>query len=227
MTLLVQGEDRALVDGVVPDGLTVAFGEASSPGGAGPVVRFASGPREPDELVVATRGDGLWRHAPWPAADALFAAPAPSDGGAVLVVHPDERRRGAVGEKLTAHGLSPTLADRLRLAELLSAAVVVFVDDEGFPALVPAACAAARVVIVQRAAPLFGLQDGVDCFVADDDRAVLVAQAAVRAPQAFAAVGAMARLAAGTHRASAVYERFALDLSLGVGGDPRRPSATG
>jgi hypothetical protein len=227
MTLLAASEDRPLVAGAVPEGLTVAFGDAAAPDGGQHVVRFAPRPREPDELTVATHGERLWRRAPWPAADALFVAPAPADSGAVLVVHPDEPRRREVGDKLTAHGLSPTLADRLRLAELLSAAVVVFLDDDSFPALAPAVCAAARVVIVQRPAPLFGLQDGVDCFVADDDRAVLLAQAAARAPQAFAAVGAMARLAAGAHRASAVYERFALDLSLGVGRDPRRPGPSG
>jgi hypothetical protein len=223
MTLLAQGEDRDLVEGLVPEGLTVAFGFDPAPDATAPIVRFASAAREPDELIVATRGDGLWRRAPWPAADALFAAPAPSDRAAIHVVHPDERRRHEVGAKLAAHGLSPTLADRLRRAALLSAAVVVFLDDGGFPALTPAACAAARLVILQRPTPLFGLQDGVECFVADDDGAVLVAQAAARAPQAFEAVGAMARLSAERHRASAVYERFALDLSLGIGPDPRRP----
>jgi hypothetical protein len=223
MTLLAQDEDQALVDGAVPEGLTVVFGDVAPAGEAGPVVRFGPQAHEPDELLVGLHGERLWRRAPWPAADALFAAPAPSDGAAVHVVHPDERRRHEVGAKLAAHGLNPTHGDRLRRAALLSAAVVVFLDDGGFPALTPAACAAARLVILQRPTPLFGLQDGVDCFIADDDAAVLVAQAAARAPQAFEAVGAMARISAERHRASAVYERFALDLSLGIGPDPRRP----
>jgi hypothetical protein len=222
MTLLAHDEDRALVDGAVPEQLTVAFGDVTAPVGAEPIVRFASRGAAPGELLVAPRGEGLWRRAPWPAADALFAAPAPRDGAAVLVIHPDEARRRDMGGKLAAHDLTPTLADRAHVNELLSAAVVIFLDDGGFPALAPSACAAARVVVVQRPAPLFGLQDGVDCFVADDDRAVLLAQAAARAPEAFAAIGAMARVAASVHRASAVYERLGLDLSLGLGRDPRR-----
>jgi hypothetical protein len=223
MTLLAHDEDRALVDGAVPAELTVAFGDVAAPVGAEPLVRFASQAAAPGELLVAPGGDGLWRRAPWPAADALFAAPAPPDGAAVLVVHPDEPRRRDMAAKLAAHDLRPTVSDRPRVAELLSAAVVIFLDDGGFPALAPSACAAARTVVLQHPAPLFGLQDGVDCFVADDDRAVLLAQAAARAPDAFAAIGAMARIAASVHRASEVYERLGIDLSLGLGRDPRRP----
>ena len=223
MTLLAHDEDRALVDGAVPQELTVAFGDVAAPVGAEPVVRFASQAAAPGDLLVALHGEGLWRRAPWPAADTLFAAPAPPDGAAVLVVHPDEERRRDMGGKLTAHDLSATLTDRPLVDELLSAAVVLFLDDGAFPSQAPSACAAARMVVVQRPAPLFGFQDGVDCFVADDDRAVLLAQAAARAPQAFAAVGAMARVTASVHRASAVYDRLALDLSVGLGRDPRRP----
>ena len=95
----------------------------------------------------------------------------------------------------------------------MRAATVIFLDDGGFPALAPAACAAGRLVILQRPEPLFGWQDGVDCFVADDDRAVVIAQTAARAPQAFDAVRSMSRLTARPHRASEVYERLALDLS--------------
>jgi hypothetical protein len=226
MTLLAADDDRALVDGAVPEGLTVAFGDEA----ADADVRFASAGRaartgggaggdaaRTGELTVAPQGDGLWRRAPWPAADALFDLAPPADGAAALVVGADEAPRAALCEKLAAHGLSPAHAPRLLLAELTGAAIVVFADDDGFPALVPAACAAGRLVILRCPAPLFGWEDGVDCFVADGDRAVVLAQTAARAPRAFDVVRAMGRLTARAHRASDVYERLALDLSLGVG----------
>jgi hypothetical protein len=217
MSLLASERDRELVEGTVPEGLTVAFAAYDAGDAETPVVRFGAERRDPAELLVATRGEGLWRRAPWPAADALYDAPAPADAGVVLVVHADGERRAEVGGKLEAHGLRPLPAPRLRRDDLLAAAGVVFLDDGGFPAPAFAACAAGRLVIVQCAAPLFGLQDGVDCFVADDDRAVVFAQMAARAPHAFAAVRAMGRLAAMAHRASDVYERLALDVELGVG----------
>jgi hypothetical protein len=219
MSLLAGSEDRELVDGAVPPGLIVAFGDEPATGADDVVVRFTDGSSQADGLIVATRGEGLWRRAPWPAADELFtlAPPAPADGASVLVVHADEGRRAQLGEKLAAHGLSPSHAPRLRRADLVRAATVIFLDDGGFPALAPAACAAGRLVVVQHPEPLFGCQDGVDCFVADDDRSVVVAQIAGRAPQAFDAVRAMARLAARSQRASDVYARLALDLSLGIG----------
>jgi hypothetical protein len=221
MSLLAGSEDRELVDGAVPPGLTAAFGDHPVTDAGDVLVRFADGSGQAGELTVATRGDGLWRRAPWPAADALFAVPDPTraDAACVLVVHADEARRAPLVEKLAAHGLSPSHAPRLRLADLLRAATVVFLDDGGFPPLAPAACAAGRLVIVQHPGPLFGWQDGVDCFVADDDRCVVIAQTVGRAPQAFDAVRAMARLAARPHRASEVYERLAFDLSAGVGRD--------
>jgi hypothetical protein len=61
--------------------------------------------------------------------------------------------------------------------------------------------------------------------VADGDRAVVLAQAAARAPRAFDVVRAMARLTARAHRASDVYERLALDLALGLGDQRRGRSA--
>jgi hypothetical protein len=233
MSLLAGAEDRELVAGAVPDGLTIAFGDHRTAGGYGMLVRFtdattaADVAKQADELTVATSGEGLWRRAPWPAADELFSVPAAVDGAAVLVVHGDEGRRVEHAAKLAAHGLSTSNAPRLRRADLMNASTVIFLDEGSFPALAPAACAAARLVIVQRPEPLFGLQDGVDCFVADDDRSVVIAQTAGQAPRAFDALRSLARLAVRSQRASAVYERLALDLSLGVGRERRgqRPGA--
>jgi hypothetical protein len=217
VTLLAFERDRELVDGTVPAGLSVAFGSVDADEATEPVVRFGAERRNPGELLVATRGEGLWRRRPWPAADALFDAPAPADPAAVLVVHPDNERRAEVGGKLEAHGLAPVPAPRLRHDALLAVASVVFLEDGGFPEQAFAACAAGRLAIVQARGPLFGLQDGVDCFVADDDRAVVFAQMAARASEAFAAVRALGRIAAAPHRASDVYERLARDVELGIG----------
>jgi hypothetical protein len=217
MSFHAEREDLELVEGAVPTGLAVAFGEHPAGGGEA-LVRFAvRGRGDEDEPVAAPAGERLWRRSPWPAADDLFTLGLPADGSAVLVVHPDEQRRSAHAAKLAAHGLTPAHAPRLRRADLEAAATVIFLDDGGFPPLAPAACAATRLVILQIPAPLFGLQDGVDCIVADDDRSVVLAQIAGRAPRAFDAVRAMARLSARAHRASDVYERLAHDLALGIG----------
>jgi hypothetical protein len=66
--------------------------------------------------------------------------------------------------------------------------------------------------------PLFGWQDGVDCLVGGRTAdLVRLAVAAAARPRAFDALRAMARITARSYRASDVYARFALDLSLGVG----------
>jgi hypothetical protein len=177
------------------------------------LVRFAEGgTAHPDAPTIAPHGDGLWRRAPWPAGDALFELTAPADGAVALVVGPDAARRAQLREQLAAHGVSAADAQRLRMGDLTAAAIVVFLDDGGFPSLAPAACAAGRLVIVQHPAPLFGWQDGVDCFVAEDDRAVVLAQTVARTPRAYDSMRAMGRLTARAHRASDVYARLALDL---------------
>jgi hypothetical protein len=223
VTLLAGQADHALVEGPTPDDLVVAFGDRPAEGGR--VVRFAERRENRRDLLIAVRGADVWRRSPWPAADALFGmAPAP-DGAPVLVVHADRERRAEIADALRAHELPTLEADRLAVSELEAAGTVLFLDDEAFPAVAFAACAAGRVVILPNMEPLFGLQEGIDCLVArGDGEVVALVQAVLASPRAFDAVRAMARLAAAPHRASEVYARLALDVSLGVGVDrARRP----
>ena len=215
MTLGASDEDRPLVEGPVPDGLTVAFGAEPAEGAT---VRFATSRVAANELLVAPEGDRLWRRSPWPAADALFDLASCEPSAPTLVVGP--RREEAVGALRELH-VDAIGADRLRRDELERAGIVVFVEEHGFPAVLPAASAAGRLVVLLETEPLFGWQDGVDCLVAPDvaNLARAVA-AAVRRPRAFDSLRAMARLAARPYRASEFYERLALDVSLGVGVGP-------
>jgi hypothetical protein len=216
VTLAASAEDRPLVGGAVPEGLTVAFGAEPAEGAT--VVRFAGEERSSSELLVAPRGEGVWRCSPWPAADDLFDLGLPGAEGRTLVVGGQARRRDESGRLLRDQGIDAVLADRLRRHDLEQAATVLFLDDSTFPATLPAAAAAGRLVVLPDVRPLFGWQDGVDCLVAGRtaDLVRLAAAAAAR-PRAFDALRAMARITARSYRASDVYARFALDLSLGVG----------
>jgi len=212
VTLVASAEDRALVDGVVPEGFSVAFGAAPADGAT---VRFGADRMAPGELLVAPDGGDLWRRSPWPGADALFALAAPEPSAPALVV--GARSEDAV-VALRGVEVEAIAADRLRREELERAATVVFVEGRGFPPLLPVAAAAGRLVVLLEAEPLFGWQDGVDCVVAADlGKQARAVAAAARRPRAFDAVRAMARLAARPYRASDLYARLALDVSLGVG----------
>ena len=196
MTLAAAPDDRALVAGALPDGLSVAF--AAEPA-ADAAVRF--GPRRlaAGERLVDVRAPDAWRRSPWPAGDALFEIPPPPPDAPVLVV-------GGTG------------ADRLRRSDLERAGTVVFAGAAGFPALLPAAAAAGRLVILLETEPLFGWQDGIDCLVARDASEVTaLTAAAARRPWAFDDLRAMARIAARPYRASELYARLAFDLSRSVG----------
>jgi hypothetical protein len=215
VTLAASAEDRPLVGGVVPEGLTVAFGDEPAEGAA---VRFAGDRLASSERLVAPRADGVWRCSPWPAADDLFDLAPPDAEARTLVVDPQPGRRAEAGRLLREQGIDAVLAERLRRHDLEQAATVLFLDDSAFPVLVPAAAAAGRLVVVADVGPLFGWQDGVDCLVgtllAD---LVRLAAAAARQPRAFDAPRALGRITARSYRASDVYARFAFDLSVGVG----------
>jgi hypothetical protein len=215
VTLVAAAEDRPLVDGAVPDELTVAFGAEAA---EGVTVRFAAERVTAGELLVAPGGRDLWRRSPWPAADALFAMAPPAADAPTLVVGPARARREEALVALRERRVDVLASDRLRWSALEGAGTVVFVDEQGFPVLLPAAAAAGRLVVLLETEPLFGWQDGVDCLVATDcaNLARSVAAAALR-PHAFDSLRTMSRLAARPWLASDLYARLALDVSLGVG----------
>ena len=215
MTLAASADDRLLVAGAVPDGLTVAFAREPADGAA---VRFGDALVGPSDLLVAPAGERVWRRSPWPAADDLFSLPLPGAGATTLVVEPVASHRDEAAAMLRDRGVDVAVAERLSRAELERAATVVFLDDTAFPPLVPAVAAAGRLLILPAVEPLFGWQDGIDCLVGPDlARLAELAALAGRRPRAFDPIRAMGRLTARPYRASGLYSRLALDVSLGVG----------
>jgi hypothetical protein len=215
VTLAASADDRLLVAGGVPDGFTVAFAREPA---AGVTVRFGDARVTPGDLLVAPAGEDLWRRSPWPAADELFSLPRPGVEASTLVVDPVVARRDEAAAMLRVRGVDVVAAARLSRAELERAATVVFLDDTAFPALVPAVAAAGRLTILAGVEPLFGWQDGIDCLVGSDlaRLAELVVLVGHR-PRTFDPIRAMGRLTARPYRASDLYSRLALDVSLGVG----------
>jgi hypothetical protein len=214
--LVASAEDRPLVEGAVPEGVTFAFGDAPA---EGVTIRFGTRRLALGERLVAPDGADLWRRAPWPAADELFELALPPPDASALVVDADPARRAEVGRLLQEHGVVARLADRLRRADLEAADTVVYPDEDGFPPTLPAVAAAGRLVVLREATPAFGWQDGIDCLVAlDSDELIVLAQAAALRPVAFDPLRRMARLTARASRASDVYTRLAFDVSVGVGG---------
>lgn len=186
---------------------------------AGAAVAWSPAARDaaPGERLIAPGGEGLWRRAPLPAADELFELAAPGAGTHVLVAGGPEERRAGLAEDLAARGVAATAAARLDRERLEGAAVVLMVADPRapLPSLAPAVMAAGRILVAPRSRPSFGFQPGTDHLAYDDDSAAAAwADAAARAPEAFAAVTVLARVAAEAHRASRVLHRLATDLAL-------------
>lgn len=206
-------EDLGLASGEAGGDLVVLLGDAPAPDGADPerCVRLAA---HGDERLVAPAGSGLWRRAPWPAADDLLAAPPSTSGAPVLVVG-----AGALAEVLAARGVPAEHADRLDRERLLAASAVLFGGSPGepLPAHAPAVLAAGRVLIVPRAEPGFGLLPAIDHLAYEDDvAAAQLADAAFTYPDAFESIRALGRIAARAHLASTVYARWAVDVDLGL-----------
>jgi hypothetical protein len=205
--------------------LVVLLGAAPAPAGADPdrCVRLLDGPvagersSAGDGRLVATAGDGLWRRAPWPAADALLAAPPPPADAGVLIVDPSGASELAA--RLAERGVPAQEAARLDSGRLLAAAVILFAGAPGepLPAHAPAVLAAGRVLVVPRAEPSFGLLPAVDHLSYDDDvAAAQYADIAFTHGDAFESTRAMGRIAVRAHLASEVYRRWAVDLELGL-----------
>jgi hypothetical protein len=225
------GDDDALAafgpDVVISLGDEPAHGGSGEPadgGSGGPAQRgspaVATWREEPSDAAdgvrtIAPGGEGLWRRAPLPAADALFSVGG-QPGRGVLVVGGDDEAREAAVLRLAGQRVEARASGRPAPAELASAAVVAVLGPaEGpMPAIAFAALACSRLVLAPRAAPAFGLAAGVDHLAhGHHDELAQLAEAATAWPAAFAPVAAMGRLAAEACRASAVYGRVAADLA--------------
>jgi hypothetical protein len=199
-----------------------ALGDAAAPDAGATVVRWREAPAgdgAPGERLIAPGGEGLWRRAPWPAADALFAH-AGSPGSGALVVGPEEPRARLLAE-LEERGTPGLGAELLDAEALLAADVVVLLGALGprepLVASAPAVLAAGRVLVAPRADPAFGLHAGIDHLAfSDQHQAAQYVDAALRHPEAFESIRAFATQAAEAHRASRVYARLAADLELGI-----------
>ena len=229
------------------DGPLVALGDARSDGDP-PLVRWLDRPAGADDgeskLVIAPAGEGLWRRAPWPAADALFdlppattvsrrqralpqlmpipsafpAAPGPSAPAAgALLVGAERGLRAALAERAAERGVALTQAERLNAAALAGAGCIVMAESPGgaLPARAFAVLAAGRLLITPRLETTFGLEDGLDHLeFAAPDEAVDAVRAFAAAAETFGRVVSWGRLKAEQQRASVVYARLAEDLRL-------------
>jgi len=211
MPVVGSQEDRALSgwDEAPADGPVFALGDVQA---ASADVRFAGAGAG---RLVAPHGDGLWRRAPRPVRDELFALPPAADPDAVLVIAPSAE---AIARDLDELGARASTAPRLTLDALRAAAVVVLLADTGaFPDLGMCVLAARRVLVTGDAGPCFGLQSGIEFLgVATPDEAVERAHLARLYPRATASIKAMGARAAREHRASLVYPRLAADLAAGA-----------
>jgi hypothetical protein len=178
--------------------------------GAAPAPGGAATPR-----LMAPAGEGLWRVAPWPAADALFELPAPA-GGRAIVAGADESVRGLIVERAAARGVAIHEVHELDARLLADSACVILAEPDGvLPARSFAVLAARRLLIVPRPPASFGLEDGLDHLEFDDpEEAVTLVEAYRRSPEAFARVTAWGRAKVSAQRASVVYGRLAADLRL-------------
>jgi len=235
LSVVAEADDASLAglpgDG---DGPVIALGGAEA-GGRTPAVRWLDRePREadpPGERLIAPAGGGLWRSAPWPAADALFTLAPPSGDRCLLVggrtrvadrpgePAADAEPRGdeTVAERALARGVEIDSVDRLDAELLAGAACVILADSPGsaLPVRAFAVLAAGRLLVTPRLETTFGLEDGLDHleFGGPDDAVTLV-EAYRRVPEAFARIAAWGRLKAEPQRASVAYARLAADLRL-------------
>lgn len=166
--------------------------------------------------VIGPAGGGLWRYAPWPAADVLFDL-APPTGDAAVVI--GEGAAAEVSSMLETRGIAVTRASRLGVSELESASVVVFPGEPGgpLPGEVPAVLAAGRVLVTSPCLPAFGFRPGIDhCQRTGPEGLASLTESVLRHWEAFGAMRAHARRAAERHRASRVLRDLLVDIELGL-----------
>ena len=142
---------------------------------------------------------GLWRRAPWPAADALFdlppaaaahALPGPPGAHAApaLLVGAERGLRDAVAERAAERGVAMSRPRGSTPPRSPSAGCVVFAESPGgaLPARAFAVLAAGRLVLTPRLETTFGLEDGLDHLeFADPDEAVTAVEAFGADPETF------------------------------------------
>jgi hypothetical protein len=201
--------------------LTVVLGTARSPDAA-LWVRWLEEPPLPSEppsaaaRVLAPGGEGLWRRAPWPAADALFQLELASRPTVAVAIE-DEVRRAALVDRLASEGAEAIACERLTIEALSRATAVVVASaaEDLFPARAFAALAARRVLILDELPVSFGLLAGRDHVAArNEDELFEAALSVARHPDAFHWMRTLGALAAERQRASRVYARLATDLDL-------------
>jgi hypothetical protein len=188
---------------------------ARLPDGGGRLV-VRSGGTTPSGRVVATSGDGLWRRAPWPANDQLFAMPAADPRRGALVVGGTPATRAELVTKLTGAGVRVREAQHVTASALEACAIVIFPPR---PAVLPvdamAVLAAGRLLVTGPCLPAFGLRAGFSHLeVQFADHAVANVIGAIRYWEAFSTLRTWAGLAVERQRASVVLPRLAHDLLL-------------
>jgi hypothetical protein len=191
---------------------------------------------------VATVGADLWRRAPWPVNDALFAFPEPRPRDGVLVVGGDPDARHEIACQLTRAGAPVRDRAHLGASDLAATAIVVYAPMAGMPAPgmpqslragpLPvdalAVLAAKRLLVAGRCEPAFGLRVSLDHLAAGNlDEAVRHALVALDHWDAFAAIRAWGAFVVERHRASRVLPALAADLLLEERGLTRAPAPVG
>jgi hypothetical protein len=170
----------------------------------------------PPARLLAQDGEGLWRRAPWPVADAIFDLELPADP-AVAVAVEDEKRRTRLVDRLTSDGAKTFECERLTPSVLRQSSVVIAASASAslFPARAFAAAAARRVLVLDELPVSFGLLPGRDHVQArDDDEVCQAAMSVVRHPRAFHWMRSLGTIAAERQRSSLVYARLVTDLRL-------------
>jgi hypothetical protein len=202
-------------------GPVVALGDVEVAGGV--AVRWLDRPHVAGDasagLVIAPAGRRASRHAPWPAADALFELPPPIDDIA-LVCGAETALREAIVERALSRGVEIQTVERIDHDALARCACVILAESPGgaLPARAPAVLAAGRLLMVPRLETAFGVQDGLDHLeFADPDQAVTFVEAYRNSPEAFGRVTVWGRIAAEAQRASVVYGRLGVDMRLQAG----------
>ena len=188
----------------------------------GPWVRWLAGPPSgpaAGALDIAPAGDGLWRRAPWPAADDLFDLAPPAAGAPVVVAGGGATRRGELEYAVGRADVPVEVCERLTREALERAGAVLLLPAPGAERVIPAEAmsvlAARRLLVTPAAEITFGLLPGIDHleFRLFNEAAHLLAEAR-RHPAALEPMRVWGAHAAGRHRTSEAIARLEADLAV-------------